>query len=86
MYYKNDATLMCTLLLCKKSVCTFTSIFQTAVIFMFCRIMEFKVVMYMQGLYHFCNTSSPDDGPKLSRKYWGGGKKLIMEDLSTNSC
>ena len=25
--------------------------------------------MYIQKLHHFCNTSSPDDGPKLGRKY-----------------
>ena len=30
-----------------------------------------KVVMYIQKLHHFCNTSSPDDGPKLDRKYLG---------------
>ena len=27
------------------------------------------VVMYIQKLHHFCNTSSPDDGPKSVRKY-----------------
>ena len=27
--------------------------------------------MYIQKLYHFGNTSSPDDGPKLDRKYFG---------------
>ena len=27
--------------------------------------------MYIQKLHHFCNTSSPDDGPKLGRKYLG---------------
>ena len=32
---------------------------------------SYKVVMYMQKLHHFCNTSSPDDGPKLGRKYLG---------------
>ena len=30
---------------------------------------SYKVVMYIQKLHHFCNTSSPDDGPKLGRKY-----------------
>ena len=25
----------------------------------------------MQKLHPFCNTSSPDDGPKLGRKYLG---------------
>ena len=32
---------------------------------------SYKVVMYIQKLHHFCNTSSPDDGPELGRKYWG---------------
>ena len=27
--------------------------------------------MYIQKLHHFCNTSSPDDGPKSERKYLG---------------
>ena len=27
--------------------------------------------MYIQKLHHFCNTSSPDDGPKSDRKYLG---------------
>ena len=27
--------------------------------------------MYVQKLHHFCNTSSPDDSPKLGRKYLG---------------
>ena len=30
---------------------------------------SYKVVMYTQKLHHFCNTHSPDDGPRLSRKY-----------------
>ena len=30
---------------------------------------SYKVVMFRQKLHHFCNTSSPDDGPKLGRKY-----------------
>ena len=30
---------------------------------------SYKVVMYIQKLHHFCNTTSPDDGPKLGRKY-----------------
>ena len=30
---------------------------------------SYKVVMYIQKLHHFCNTSSPDDGPKSGRKY-----------------
>ena len=30
-----------------------------------------KVVIYLKKLHHFCNTSSLDDGPKLSRKYMG---------------
>ena len=25
--------------------------------------------MYIQKLHHFCNTSSPDDGPKSGGKY-----------------
>ena len=32
---------------------------------------SYKVVMYIQKLHHFCNTSSPDDGPKSARKYLG---------------
>ena len=32
---------------------------------------SYKVVMYIQKLHHFCNTSSPDDGPKLGGKYLG---------------
>ena len=31
----------------------------------------YKLVMYIQKLHHFCNTSSPDDGPELDRKYLG---------------
>ena len=27
--------------------------------------------MLKQKLHHFCNRSSPDDGPKLGRKYYG---------------
>ena len=26
--------------------------------------------MYIQKFHHFCNTSSPDDGPKLGRSTW----------------
>ena len=29
------------------------------------------VVIYIQKLHHFCNTSFPDDGPKLGRNYLG---------------
>ena len=29
---------------------------------------SYKVVMYMQNFHHFCNRSSPDDGPKSGRK------------------
>ena len=32
---------------------------------------SYKVTMYIQKLNHFCNTSSPDDGQKLGRKYSG---------------
>ena len=32
---------------------------------------SYKVVMYTQKSHHFCDTSSPDDGPKLDRKYFG---------------
>ena len=32
---------------------------------------SYKVVMYIQKLHHFCNTSSFDDGPMLGRKYLG---------------
>ena len=31
----------------------------------------YKVVMYVQKLYYMCNTSSPDDGPKMGCKYLG---------------
>ena len=31
----------------------------------------YKVIMYIQKLHHFCNTSSPDDGRRLGRKYLG---------------
>ena len=27
--------------------------------------------MYIQKLHHFCNTSSPDDGPKSGRNFLG---------------
>ena len=30
-----------------------------------------KVLMYIQKLDHFRNTSSSDDGPKLDRRYLG---------------
>ena len=30
---------------------------------------SYKVVMYIQAFLHFCNTPSPDDGPKLGGKY-----------------
>ena len=30
---------------------------------------SYKVVMYIQKLHDFCNTSSPDDGQKLGGKY-----------------
>ena len=32
---------------------------------------SYKVVMYIQKLHHFCNTSSADDGPESDRKYLG---------------
>ena len=32
---------------------------------------SYKVVMYIKKLHHFCNTSSPDDGPKSGKKYLG---------------
>ena len=32
---------------------------------------SYEVVMYIQKLHHFCNTYSPDDGPKLGWKYLG---------------
>ena len=34
------------------------------------RCSSFKVVMYIQKLHHFCNTSFPDDDPKSSRETW----------------
>ena len=30
---------------------------------------SYKVIMYLQKLHHFSNTSSPDDGPKSGRSY-----------------
>ena len=30
-----------------------------------------NVVMYVQKLHQFCNSSSPGDSPKLGRKYLG---------------
>ena len=35
---------------------------------------SYKVVMYIQKLHHFCNTSSPNDGPKSDRKYSGNNQ------------
>ena len=32
---------------------------------------SYKVVLYIQKLYHFCNTSFPGDCPELGRKYLG---------------
>ena len=32
---------------------------------------SYKVVMYVQKLLYFCNSSSPDDDPVLSRRYLG---------------
>ena len=32
---------------------------------------SYKVVMYIQKLHHFCNTSSSDNGPEFGRKYLG---------------
>ena len=32
---------------------------------------SYKVVMYIQKLHYFCNRSSPDDGPKSGKKYFG---------------
>ena len=32
---------------------------------------SYKVVMDIQKLHHFCYTPSPDDGPRLGRKYLG---------------
>ena len=32
---------------------------------------SYKVVTYIQKLHRFCNTYSPDDDPKLGRKYLG---------------
>ena len=32
---------------------------------------SYKVVMYVEKLNDFCNTSNPDDGPKMDRKYLG---------------
>ena len=31
---------------------------------------SYKVVMFIQKPHHFCNTSSPDDGPKLAESTW----------------
>ena len=41
------------------------------VIYQFKNSHSYKVVMYTQKLHLFCNTSSPDDGLKLGRKYLG---------------
>ena len=30
-----------------------------------------EIVIYIEKLHHFCNTSSSDDGPMLGRKYLG---------------
>ena len=40
--------------------------------------------MYIQKLHHFCNAYSPDDGPKLGRKYLGN-KQLwkIYQPITT---
>ena len=52
---------------------------------------SYKVIMYIQKLHHFCNTSSPDDGPKSSRKY-SGNKQLwkiyqsIPSEYYKNQC
>ena len=48
------------------------------------RCSSYKVIMYIQKLHHFCNTSSPDDGPKLGRKY-SGNKQLwkIYQSIPT---
>ena len=35
---------------------------------------SYKVVMYILKFHHFCNTSSPDDGPKLGSKYLGNNQ------------
>ena len=32
---------------------------------------SYKIVIYIQKLHHFCNTSPSDDDPKLGRKYLG---------------
>ena len=32
---------------------------------------SYKVVMYIEKLHHFCNTTSPEDDPKLGRMYLG---------------
>ena len=32
---------------------------------------SYKVVMYLQKLHHFYNTSSPEDSLKSGRKYFG---------------
>ena len=69
MYYKSNVTFLCILLLCKKK-----SIWAVAVC---------SVYFYIQRLHHFCNTSSPDDGPKSDRKYLGN--KKIIENISINS-
>ena len=37
--------------------------------------------MYKQKLHHFCNTSFPDDGQRLGRKYWGNYGKFINQFL-----
>ena len=36
------------------------------------------VVMYIQKLHHFCNTSTPDNGPRLGRKYLGNNLYIYI--------
>ena len=67
IYYKSDVTFVLAYYYC-----------QSAVIFMSCRIMEFKICIFRQHFFvnanfikhnRYCYRSSPDDGPKSGRKY-----------------
>ena len=35
------------------------------------KIHTYKLVMYLEMLHHFCSIHTPDDGPRLGRKYSG---------------
>ena len=45
------------------------------------RCSSYKVVVYIQTLHRFCNTSSPDDGPKSGRKYLGNKQLWKIQSI-----